>query len=244
MPSRPSLSLTALPGSILAFATRRPWPASFIVVTLAALISMLFIDRTLANFYRYMAEPETVTGFRFIGNLGLSPKYYIGLPVLVLCLRAAMPFCLRLETAEKLRRLSNLFLYMLLSLAASAVPTYTIKFTIGRFRPLGLFDADLFGIDFFTYGYLNSSFPSGHSQAIWSLAIALLLAYPRYDAAYLIVATLVSYSRVVTYDHYLSDVMFGSYIGIASAILVKRHLFDRRGIPVGFPMRRMTGSED
>lgn len=232
MPSRSSLSLTALPGSVRAFAARRPWLASFIVVAFAALISMLFIDRPLANFYRYTAQPDTVIGFRFIGNLGLSAKYYIGLPILVLLLRVPIPFCLYEETVERLRRLSNLFLYMLLSLAASAVPTYTIKFTIGRFRPLGFFEDGRFGVDFFTYGYLNSSFPSGHSQAIWSLATALLLSYPRYDAAYLIVATLVSYSRVVTYDHYLSDVLFGSYIGIASAILVKRHLFDRRGIPV------------
>ena len=43
-------------------------------------------------------------------------------------------------------------------------------------------------------------------------------------------AVLVGISRVVLIAHYPSDVLFGAYLGIATAILAKRHYFDKRNI--------------
>jgi undecaprenyl-diphosphatase len=54
--------------------------------------------------------------------------------------------------------------------------------------------------------------------------------YPRLGVFLVPLAFSVGISRVVLIAHYPSDVLFGAYLGMATAILVKRHYFDRRNI--------------
>jgi len=104
---------------------------------------------------------------------------------------------------------------------------------IGRLRPRALIESGLVGVEPFSVGYLTSSFPSGHSQTVGAVAAALILAYPRYDLAYVAVAAVIGYSRVVTLHHYLSDVLAGLWLGAAAAVLIYNRAFARRGLAVG-----------
>jgi membrane-associated phospholipid phosphatase len=67
-----------------------------------------------------------------------------------------------------------------------------------------------------------SSFPSGHSTSVF--ALATLLAFfeknNKGKLAYLLVAVAVGYSRIYLGQHFLSDVLMGSCIGVLAAIFV------------------------
>ena len=84
----------------------------------------------------------------------------------------------------------------------SGVTTQLIKYAVDRRRPDG--------------GRL--SFPSGHSEASFVTADVLAQQYGwRVGAAAYVAAGCVSVSRLAEHQHYLSDVVFGAAIGIASA---------------------------
>lgn len=76
--------------------------------------------------------------------------------------------------------------------------------------------------DFFEGG---TSFPSGHSMAVWSVATMIALEYRRRRWVQLTaygLATLVSVSRFTGSNHFLSDVLVGGVIGLGTARYVYR----------------------
>jgi len=80
-----------------------------------------------------------------------------------------------------------------------------------------------------------SSFPSGHSTSIFALAtlLAIFSNNKKWNVGYLIAAVAVGYSRIYLGQHFLGDVLMGSFIGVFTAILVhwlfskKFHSFPR-----------------
>ncbi len=66
-----------------------------------------------------------------------------------------------------------------------------------------------------------NSFPSGHTQAAFSLAVAVLLAcrYNWIKITLSIFALLMAFSRLYVGVHYPSDVLFGALIGTATALI-------------------------
>lgn len=216
----------------------RPLSASFAAVVPACVFSILFVDRPLALYYRHAADPQTVAAFHFVTELGDATGYVIALLlVLVGCILVRMR-SLYISTFARLARVGHACVFILLSLAVSGAVLHLIKFTLGRFRPRALFESGVYDLSVFTAGYLNSSFPSGHSQVAGALAAALIIVYPRYDALYVLVAGLIGYSRIVTGDHYPSDVLFGLFLGAATAVLIKRRVYDRRGISLRIVLPR------
>jgi membrane-associated phospholipid phosphatase len=65
-----------------------------------------------------------------------------------------------------------------------------------------------------------SSFPSGHSTSIFALAtlLALLEKNKKWNIAYLLGAVAVGYSRIYLGQHFLGDVLVGSFIGMLTAV--------------------------
>lgn len=211
---------------------RRPLMSSFLMVTLLCGLSVLFFDQPLARYYREAANAETVAVFRFITHLGDATPYLIAVFAILVGCGIAATFSLYQATSAAIRGVTQACVLILLSLAASGMMIHVIKFSMGRYRPQGLFESGLYDIAMFTTGYLNSSFPSGHSQVAGALAASLALVASQYTLFYVMFALLVGYSRVVTGDHYLSDVIFGLFLGAASAVLIKQWVYERRGIPL------------
>ena len=217
---------------------RRPLLSSFVGVAVLCVISVLFVDLPLARYYRDAAGPEKVALFQHITDLGDATPYVIVVLVILAGCGIATVFSLYEATFALIRRVTNACVFILLSLAMSGAVLHTIKFSMGRYRPRALFESDLYDIAIFTAGYLNSSFPSGHAQVAGALAAALVLVYARCHLLCVVFAALVGYSRVVTGDHYLSDVMFGLFLGAASAVLLKQWVYDWRGIPIAIVLPR------
>lgn len=101
-----------------------------------------------------------------------------------------------------------------IALVASHLAVQMVKRTVGRPRPSACGVASLVGDpDRF-------SFPSGHSAAAMSVAVAYALAFPTVAAPLVAVALLVGASRIFLGVHYPGDVLIGQLIAAATAVVV------------------------
>jgi len=76
----------------------------------------------------------------------------------------------------------------------------------------------------FTY-HISNSFPSGHTTSIFALMTIFALVYQQsklVSVAFFLCAILVAFSRIYLSQHFLIDVVAGSFIGVACAFGVFR----------------------
>lgn len=100
------------------------------------------------------------------------------------------------------------------ALVASHVAVQIVKRTVGRPRPSACGVASLIGDpDRF-------SFPSGHSAAAMSVAVAYALAFPPLAIPLVALALLVGTSRIFLGVHYPGDVLIGQLIAVVTAMIV------------------------
>ncbi len=73
------------------------------------------------------------------------------------------------------------------------------------------------------------SFPSGHTSASFSASLALYMHNRRWGIACIVLAVLISASRLYLCVHFPSDVIFGIFFGVISAYIssyiCKKHLY-------------------
>lgn len=186
------------------------WPyviASLLLVTIASALSYGFVDRPLALACRGL-DPRIVDVFERITALGVSTGYLIGFFALFLLFR----FVVRRRQAAR----QALFLFV--STGAAGLATDGVKFVAGRARPKLYFEQGLYGMDFFRVTHEYTSFPSGHAATIFATATALI--FPKWRLPLVFFAAIVAASRVVIGAHYLSDVLFGVYVGVITVYFV------------------------
>ena len=63
------------------------------------------------------------------------------------------------------------------------------------------------------------SFPSGHTQAAFSVATAICMWRRRYGIPALILATVIAFSRMYLYVHYPTDIFAGIFFGVSFAFV-------------------------
>jgi membrane-associated phospholipid phosphatase len=130
-----------------------------------------------------------------------------------------------------LRRYSKA-LQVLTAFLGSALCTQILKNVFSMPRPKQFFSPGQYTnfIDGITQvGY--SSFPSGHTTSIFALVtmLALFEKNKKFNALYLLPAVAVGYSRIYLGQHFLGDVLVGSWVGIVLAVLVHWAFTRRRG---------------
>ena len=98
----------------------------------------------------------------------------------------------------------------------------TLKPLVARMRP---FDYQLLHfrkqIPLLIPAPTDYSFPSGHTNASFAAAMALLLWHRKEGVFAMILAALIAFSRLYLYVHYPTDVLFSILLGTAVAILAK-----------------------
>lgn len=91
-----------------------------------------------------------------------------------------------------------------------------LKHLINRIRPYEVVD----GLTSEIPKVWDSSFPSGHSVASWMIAVIIFMHFPRrYGIFALIMAVLISFSRLYLGVHYPTDVLAGIICGIILGLL-------------------------
>ena len=110
----------------------------------------------------------------------------------------------------------NAKLYEPLKLLVFALPfsfavTKLCKLLLSRDRPKRLFFDGTYGFQFLGHG--DFSFPSGHACVVGAIVGSLACFMPKYTWPLLFVGILISFSRVIAGDHFLSDVIAGAILG-------------------------------
>jgi membrane-associated phospholipid phosphatase len=165
------------------------------VLSLLTLIAIFFIDRPVAA----AIAPSAGANHSFADPFVNVVEIAFGFPVskfltgFVLVLAGAALFAFR-------RPLARGLLYVGAAHLVSRLIAGVLKNVFLRVRPYDSVDGA-----FFVEG--GSSFPSGHAAHFWALFFALALAFPRLRIPALVLAVLVSVSRVMVNDHFVGDVL-------------------------------------
>lgn len=130
------------------------------------------------------------------------------------------------------RKWTRSLLYICLSCAVALVVGEGIKFLLARHRPVMLFDSGTYGMSFFSSDWASNSTPSGHTLRVFAILTAASMLYRKLAPAFITLAVLIGASRVVVTDHYPSDVVFGAYIGVFTALWVYRYMYSGRTRPI------------
>jgi membrane-associated phospholipid phosphatase len=123
------------------------------------------------------------------------------------------------------RRWTRNLLFICISGSIALIIGEGLKYLLGRYRPIMLFEKNLYGLHFFASQSALHSTPSGHTLRAFSLLTALSLLYRRLTVVFISVAGLIGASRVAVTAHYPSDVLFGAFIGIFTALWTYQYFF-------------------
>ena len=189
------------------------WGMALLTITCLCILSYVFVDIQTALWFHALGKNWAYELFEKITLFGDSLYYLTGGLLLFAVFRGK----------KSSIAYSGLFLFS--TVAASGLTADLIKYIGGRARPKLYFSDHLFGFDFFHWEYAWTSFPSGHSATAFSVAMFLSMLYPRWRFVIFFSALLIAFSRIFLSQHYISDVIAGSFLGIVSTVLLYNHSF-------------------
>jgi len=102
-----------------------------------------------------------------------------------------------------------------------------LKYLLGRYRPIMLFEQDLYGLSFFSTEWAMNSTPSGHTLRAFAILTALSILFRRFTFVFISIAVLIGVSWVAVTAHYPSDVVFGAFIGVFTALWGYKYFFSK-----------------
>jgi len=179
--------------------------------TLVYLVLFFFVDRaTVLWIHNNCSETWIPVVGRYISVLAEGSYVNLGL---------ALCFVLILICDSGVRRReTKLLLYICICGVIAMTIGDGLKYLLARYRPVMLFDQDLYGLHFFSTKWAMNSTPSGHTLRAFSTMTALSMLFRRFTIVFISIAVAIGLSRVALTDHYPSDVLFGAFIGIFTAL--------------------------
>jgi len=187
-----------------------------IVVTIFAIISFLFLDKTIAYYFHNHIKDGIYHFIKLLSKLGQAEYFLI--PSLLVYLIY--------KNRDEFIKKSMILIFS--SVVISGIIVNIIKIIFGRARPPLLFKEDIFGFTWFHFGHLYASFPSGHTTTAFSGFIALAFIFPKYKYLFVIFAIIIALTRVLLSMHYLSDVLMGSLLGSWTTYLLYKKIFKEK----------------
>lgn len=199
--------------------------------TLLAIISLIviyaacyfFFDLPLAIKIHFGLANTGIHHFSVLIGKILKPTYWLILGVIVLI----VGFVLRAKDKEK-----SAWKHCALfggSLIAAYIVCGIFKVLLGRYRPIEYFEHAKYGFHFLSLKHDLNSSPSGHATEAFAglFAIAKMAKKSWLSPLLLLIAALIAISRVYAGAHYLSDVIFGAYIGMLTVSWVCYFLYKK-----------------
>jgi membrane-associated phospholipid phosphatase len=191
-----------------------------------------WIDVPIASFFHAHRESTWVAFFAAITDFANGVIWYsvalvgVGVAAFRHSARAKHP------NPSRLRQEIRAWIFMIVSMLSSGILINVMKFAIGRPRPRFLFaEESTSGFSPFALKIADSSFPSGHTQSIWTAMLALSFLFPPLRPVFLAIATTIALSRIIVGAHFLADVVASIFIAFATVLLWRRW-FTREGISV------------
>ncbi len=198
---------------------------TFLIAAAIYLTFFFYLDRTVDLWvYRNLADTWMYRAGEVISTIAAGSYIRLALALALILVVISDP---RLQ-----RRWTRNLLFICLAGAAALVIGEGLKYLLGRHRPVMLFEQNRYGLTFFAESGSQHSSPSGHTLRAFSILTALSLLFRRGRILFIALAVLIGISRVIVTAHYPSDVLFGAFIGIFSALWTYRYFFPaekRRG---------------
>jgi len=198
----------------------RKTAVSAVITTILYLIFFIFFDRAIDL---WVHNSCSKTWFPQLGD-------YISCLANGSFVRLGLSLCFILILvcdSGKKKRWAKLLLYICISGAIAIVIGDGLKYLFGRYRPVMLFEDNLYGLHFFSTKWAMHSTPSGHTIRAFSILTALSILYRRFTGIFISLAVLIGASRVFVTAHYPSDVLFGAFIGIFTSVWTYKYFFIR-----------------
>lgn len=204
----------------------------FFVCAIPALLSFLLWDQNVALYFRQEELIEFWLLAREVTNIGLSEHYFVLTIILFIGLKWLTPRIRRFDPHQKkIQMLKNWSVSFFYSLIFCGLFVHLFKFIFGRQRPhiSEQLNAHLFYPLNWHWNY--HSFPSGHSQVLFTVATMMSLLLPKWRWSFYVLAGLFASTRAITHDHFVSDVIMGSSVGYIGTLwclylLQKKHPLD------------------
>ena len=159
------------------------------------------MDMTILNFLQQFTHPILDAFFVFLTRIGDYGELWIFI-------------CLLFMLKKNTRRAG--FLGIVALIIEAILVMVVLKPIFDRPRPYIVND---FPIVISTPS--GSSFPSGHTAASFAVAFVLYFNKVPYRKTIMVLAGLMAYSRLYLYVHYPSDILFGIFVALLIAILLK-----------------------
>jgi lipid A 4'-phosphatase len=206
------------------FGRRVLWAGSILLIEAAAI---LWIDRPLAeSLHKHPVAAQPF--FHAVERFGLGYPYLVPSVIAFAVLRWGG----RLEPLRRwdssMRAVAHIPLFLFTAVAVSGMVADIFKIIVGRARPKLLFADGTYGFTWFGWRADHWSFPSGHAATAAAVMTVLWCLWPRPLWLYVVGAALVAMSRVMTSQHYFSDVIAGAAIGVIVARVLATWLLRQR----------------
>lgn len=205
---------------------RKTWPDQA-----AALVGVLFI---LVFFDAYISQTWTAwpdawrAPFEFITHFGLSD--WVLIPTLIIFILAAIaqrvirPGLYRRATYE----IALVSGFIFIGTGIPGLIANLLKRGFGRARPEFFHETGQFQFQHFLNDWSFQSFPSGHATTAVATAFVVGFMLPRYFRLILLIAIMTGVSRIVTGQHYPTDVVAGCVVGMLGAYAMRNVFASRR----------------
>lgn len=184
-------------------------------VLLFCTISFFLLDQPLTLFFHQLDTGLWHESWKMVTKAGRSEWYLIGGLTLFAWFR------------KRDRQLGMKGLFLFTTVAASGLAADLIKVTVCRARPKLLLQQGIYGFELFGWSLEHAwqSFPSGHSATALSAALSLSLLLPRFRPVFITAGIVIAVSRVVLCQHYLSDIVAGSALGVVTVVVLQPRFF-------------------
>ncbi len=182
-----------------------------VIGTPLVLLAYAFADRSAARFA--FAHDATLSPIFDALSHGADSTYWL-IPAALLWL-----FWKFYKKNEALARRAA---FMFIAVVSTGLAVNVIKMFFGKARPILLKREELFGFFWFMppTAYDYHSFPSGHTTTAFTIATVLSLMAPRYWPYFYMYAIVMGLSRVLNWNHYVSDVLAGAMFGTVVTLLL------------------------
>ena len=184
----------------------------FTLVVLSSLYSYFRLDKTILDYmYHQWGNPNIPFGaIHTFSQIGKSTWYIVGSIIAYIIWRDRDPL------------IAKASIYILSTTILSGIAVNIIKVIFGRARPILYIKEHIYGFSWFNLDVVHRSFPSGHSTTAMAVAIAFALLLPKYRIWFISFGLAIALSRVILTEHYLSDVIVGSFLGYSSSLFLYR----------------------
>lgn len=221
---RPKLETVC--SAVKTFTKEQPRTAAFIYVCLFCSFSIAFLDAPLAD---AVLNRDRNRFLLILEDINPSGWWFLILSAVWLFFTVKAGLSLTTESFERSLANARMTAFILLTVAVSSAVTIFLNILIGRYTPYFMIKMDITGFSPFRFRLSEISFPSFGAQSIWAVACAAGHVLPKLKKAFYAAACVESAALPLTGMCFLSDAVFGAYIGVVMFSVARWIVSEERG---------------